>query len=78
MALIVQAEAADSLNVVSGKWSQEETNVGYLVRHSRRAEDVTFDHSCGLGFCNVGDAFGKNGIAVVGVAITSEEAYKAL
>jgi hypothetical protein len=78
MALIVQAKAADSLNIVSGKWSQEETNVGHLVGHSWRAEDVTFDHPCSLGFCDVGDAFGKNGITVVGVAVASEEAYKAL
>jgi hypothetical protein len=78
MALIVQAEAADSLNVVSSKWSQKETNVGHLVGYSWRVEDITFDNSCSLGFGNVGDAFGKNGITVVGVAVASEEAYKAL
>jgi hypothetical protein len=78
MALIVQAEAADILDVISGKWSQKETNVGHLVGHSWRAEDVASDNSCSLGFCNVGDAFGKNGVAIVGVAVASEEADKAL
>ena len=78
MALIVQAEATNSHNVVSSKWSQKETNVGHLVGHSWRAEDIAFDNSCSLGFRNVGDTFGKNGITIVGVAVASEEAYKAL
>ena len=78
MAFIIQTEAADGLDVVSGKWSKQKTNVGYLFGHCGIAEDIAFNDVCTLGFGDISDAFGKDCIAVVGVAVTREKAYKSL
>ena len=75
MALIIQAEAADSFDVASGKWSKKKANVSNLICHGRRTEDVASDDMCSLGFGDIGNAFGKDCIAIVSMAVTSEEAY---
>ena len=78
MARIIQAQAADSLDVVPRKRSKEKANISYLISYSGRAENIAFDDSGGFGFGDVGDAFGEDGVPIVRMAITGEEAYESL
>jgi hypothetical protein len=78
MAFVIQAEAADCLDIASCKRSKQKANIRYLVGHSWRAENISFYDTRSLGFGDVRDALGQNGVTIIGVAVTSEEAYKSL
>jgi hypothetical protein len=49
-----------------------------LVSHNWRTENIAFDDVRSFCFGYVRDTLGEDGVTIVGVTVTSEEAYKSL
>lgn len=78
MLLIVEPQTPNSLDIFSGQWRKQESNISHLIRHVVLPKDLPLDDLGLLGFCNIGRSLGKDGISIVCSTILCEESDKSL
>lgn len=78
MLFVVQAQAANGPDILAGQWSEEHPHIRDLVGDSVLCKDISLDDS-GLGnLCDVVDPGREYRIAIVNLAILSQEADQTL
>lgn len=78
MVSVVEAEASHGLDVLGCQRGQQQADVGDVVRHVMSTKDVAGNDSGLPRLGDVTDAAGKDGIAVVCLAVAGEEANESL
>lgn len=76
--LVVETQAADGADVFWCQGGEQEADVLDGVGYAVGAEDVTLNKAGLFGGADVGCARGEEGVAVVGFAVTGEEADETL
>lgn len=75
---VVEAQTPNCLDVLERERRQQQAHVGHLVRHLMLPEDVAGDDPGPLRLGDVRHALRQDGISVVYLAISSEEADQSL
>lgn len=78
MESIVQAETPNRLHILKGQRSEEVPDLGHLVSHVILAKDVALDDTGLLCLDDIADTLWEYSIAVIGTAVSGEEADEAL
>ena len=78
MLLIVETQASDCADILTGQGCEEHSHICDLLGNPVLAEDVTLDDSGLGGFGDIAHAGWENSIAVVDFAILSQEADEVL
>lgn len=78
MLRIIQAQAANALDVLGRQGRKQEPDIGDLICDVMLAEDVTCNHARLAGSGNICYVGRENGVAIVGPTVAGEESNETL
>jgi hypothetical protein len=75
---IIQAETPHCPHVLRGERGKQVSDIDHFIRHVILAKDVSLDDSSLFCLDHITDALWKDGVAVIGAAISGEKSDEAL